>query len=72
MEKRKLDKWDATIDFDEKKKLYVISFDGSGGAIVSDADLAKAEKKFVENMILADNIAKSLYFHKYGSFPSKN
>jgi hypothetical protein len=71
MERKKIDKWDAMISFDEKEKIYVICYDGEGGAIISDENLKVAESKFIEAMYLAEGVNKLLHFNERGTFPPK-
>ena len=54
IERRKIGKWNAVIV--NSDELYTISFDGEGGAIVSDESLEVAERKFVDGMLAADFI----------------
>jgi len=67
MTRKKIDKWDAIVLFDEIHKVYTIYYDGIGGAIISDKDLEIAEKKFAEMMELAKAVRKvlSLDNHEY-------
>lgn len=71
MERRKIDKWNAIIYFDEVDKVHTITFDGKGGAIISDADLIEAERKFIEGMHLAEIFGKLLHFKEHGTFLPK-
>jgi hypothetical protein len=71
MERKKIDKWDAIIYFDEVEKMHTITFDGEGGAIISDASLIEAERKFIEGMHLAESVGKLLHFKEHGTFPPK-
>ena len=48
--KKKINKWDSVVIFDEIEKQYTICFDGDGGAIISNKDYENAEKKFIEAM----------------------
>jgi hypothetical protein len=72
MEKRKIDKWDAIVVFDEEANVYIIAYDGSLGAIVSHEVLEEAEKKFIEGMRLGETVQKLLHFKEHGYFPSEN
>ena len=53
MEYKKIGTWEAIVCFDEKESLYIISYDGHGGAFVCDSNLEKAERKFIEAMELS-------------------
>ena len=69
IERRKIDKWDALILFSKEDNIYTISYDGVGGAVVSDKDLIKAEGKFIEAMNLSESVRKFIHFLIYGIFP---
>ena len=64
MERKKIDKWDAIIYFDEVEKLHTITYDGKGGAIICDSDLVKAQDGFIEAMNLAEAVNKFIQFNK--------
>lgn len=72
MEKRIIGKWEAIIEYDEEEKLYIITFNGEGGAIVSDKDLPEAERKFIDGMLLSESVGKLLNFEDHGSFEQKS
>jgi len=73
IERRKIDKWDALIIFNKEDEFdtYTISYEGVGGAVVSDKDLIKAEGKFIEAMNLSESVLKFIHFQQYGVFPNK-
>jgi len=50
IETRKIGRWDATVIKGNVSNEYTITFNGVGGAIVSDRDLLKAEEKFINAM----------------------
>ena len=66
--KRKIGKWEAIIDYNEAEQLYIITFNGEGGAIVSNKYLPEAERKFIDGMLLAEAVDKLLNFEDHGSF----
>jgi hypothetical protein len=53
---KRIGKWNALIAFEDDN--FVISYNGKGGAIVSDKLLNNAENKFIKAMELANNIKK--------------
>jgi len=57
MEQIFVDKWNALTHFDEVEKTHTIMFAGKGGAIVSDVDFMKAERKFIAGMNLAEFVS---------------
>jgi hypothetical protein len=67
MEKIKIGKWDAIVFFDKENDLHTITYDGKGGAIISDTDLEVAKTKFVEAMNLAESVKKLLHFKEHGT-----
>lgn len=71
MERIKIDKWNAIIYFDEVEKVHTITFDGKGGAIISDSNLVEAERKFIEAMHASESLGKLLHFKEHGIFPPK-
>ncbi len=74
-EKRKVGKWPATIyhPCDDTGWRYTISYDdGNDGAVISDVNLEKAEKKFIEAMTLGNAVYKLMYFSEFGIFLVQN
>jgi hypothetical protein len=65
---KKIGKWNAMVTFDKENELYTVSYDGSMGAIVSRADLASAESRFIEMMNLGESVRKLLFFKENGAF----
>ncbi len=68
MERAKIDKWNSIVHFDETENVHTILFDGAGGAVISDPNLSKAKKKFIEAMHLAESVDKLINFRRNGSF----
>ena len=69
MTHKKIGKWDVIIFFDEEEKIYTITWSGKGGAIISDANLEEAERKFIEAMSVAESVQKLLHFKEHRTLP---
>lgn len=69
-EKVKLKNWNAEISFDKAEKLFIITYDGIGGAIIANANREVAERKWIDSMQLSDSVRKASYFIKYNTFPN--
>jgi len=50
LEKRTIGGYFATVYFDAYEHRFTITYNGEGGAIVSDYNIVDAEKKFIEAM----------------------
>ncbi len=66
IENKKIDKWNALVYYDEIENCYTITYDGKGGAIISDPVYSIAEKSFIEMMILGECVRKFNKFVKQG------
>jgi hypothetical protein len=54
----KIGKWNAIIHYNEIDNINTILYNGNGGAIVSDADLIEAKRKFITAMQLSESVKK--------------
>lgn len=68
IERKKIDKWNAIVYFDDTEKEYAIAYNGQGGAIIAHKNRIEAEKRWTEAMVLAESIDKLLYFKEHGHF----
>jgi len=68
VEKKKIGKYEAIILKDDIEDQYTITYDGIGGAIISNKDKDVAEKKWKDAMALSDAVYKLNKFEKTGKF----
>lgn len=62
--KKQIGEWPAIIYKDVKSGSYTFTFDGIGGAIITEGNYKQAKQKFTEAMQLAGAIKKLSIFRK--------
>ena len=60
--------FDAIIHCDDQNDMYTVSYDGDGGAVITNQDLRIAKKDFVQSMQLASSLVKLKRFSAHGNF----
>lgn len=67
VKKIKIDKWDVFVIFDDEDNRYTLTYAGNVRVTISDVDLEKAKKSFIEAMNLAESVQGLVNFSETGN-----